>query len=96
MPDGEPADVQVPADGETTSTSTVAVVVAAVDEDAMDTTPDAEDDVLLANGSADPLEAAIITPISPIPNGATSDAPSTDAQLPPADPSGVAVSPLRV
>jgi hypothetical protein len=73
--------------------STVAVEVAAVDEDAMDTTPDADDGVLLANGSADPLETAIITPTSPTLNSAASDALSTNAQLPPADPLEVAVSP---
>jgi len=58
------------------------VAVEAVDEDAMDTTPDSSQGLVLPNGSADPLEAAGITPSSPLPNGAAQEEPSTNDQTP--------------
>ena len=56
--------------------------VAAVDEDAMDTAPDTDQELVLPNGSADPHEAstAMLTP--PAPNEATQDEPSGNEQTP--------------
>ncbi|ORY17606.1 hypothetical protein BCR34DRAFT_22357 [Clohesyomyces aquaticus] len=51
----------------------VAVEVAAVDEDAMDTTPDNSQGLVLPNGSADPQDARDTTPTSPAPNGIAVD-----------------------
>jgi hypothetical protein len=56
---------------------TVAVEVAAVDVDAMDTTPDTDTELVLPNNSTDPLEAAV-TPTSPLPNEATAPEPSNN------------------
>lgn len=47
----------------------VAVEVAAVDEDAMDTTPDSSQGLVQANGSANPPEAPAISPSSPAQDG---------------------------
>jgi hypothetical protein len=56
---------------------TVAVEVAAVDVDTMDTTPDTDTEMVLPNNSTDPLEAAV-TPTSPLPNEATAPEPSNN------------------
>ncbi|KAF2474158.1 DS-domain-containing protein [Lindgomyces ingoldianus] len=47
----------------------VAVEVAAVDEDAMDITPDSSQGLVLPNGSADPQQAHGNAPSTPAPNG---------------------------
>jgi hypothetical protein len=52
------------------STNTVAVEIAAVDEDAMDVTPDM--DLSLSNNSPNAQEAAITIPTLPAPNDAVS------------------------
>ncbi|KAF2253885.1 hypothetical protein BU26DRAFT_502001 [Trematosphaeria pertusa] len=64
----------------------VAVEVAAVpaDEDAMDTTPDNSQGLVLPNGSADPQEATGIPQSSPAPNGVAQDTPQNSEQAPPA------------
>jgi hypothetical protein len=54
---------------------TVAVEVAAVDVDAMDTTPDTDTERVLPNAPTAPLEAAV-TPTSPLSNEATAPEPS--------------------
>jgi hypothetical protein len=53
------------------SPNDVAVEVAAVpaDEDAMDTTADDPQNLVLPNGTADPQNATATTPTSPAPNG---------------------------
>ncbi len=61
----------------------VAVQVASVDDDAMDTTPDADTGVVLPNGSADPLETSNNAPTSPAPNGDTQVEPENSEQAPP-------------
>jgi hypothetical protein len=71
--------------------STATVAVEAVDEDAMDTTPDSSQDVVLPNGSADPLEAAAVTSSSPPSNGATQEEPGSNDQPPAAAEDGTAV-----
>jgi hypothetical protein len=73
-----------------TVNDTVAVEVAAVDADAMDTTPDTNTGLVLPNGSSGPLEAAV-TPISPPANEALAPESSTD-QTAPTIPSGDEVS----
>lgn len=67
------------------ATGTVAVEVAAVDEDIMDTTPDADTELVLPNGSTGPEEAAVITPTSPAPNADTAVEPDS-TQPPPVAP----------
>ncbi|KAF2261157.1 hypothetical protein CC78DRAFT_500533 [Lojkania enalia] len=62
--------------------SDVAVEVAAVDEDAMDTTPDNSQGLVLPNGSADPNGAPGVTPSSPAPNGVSQDAPGSNNRPP--------------
>jgi hypothetical protein len=59
------------------STNTIAVEISAIDEDAMDVTPDAEAGLLLPNGSSEAQEATIATPTSPapVPNDAVSQPP---------------------
>lgn len=71
--------------------SPVAVEVAAVDADVMDTTPDADTELVLPNGSAAPEEPAIITPTTPTPNADTHVA-SGNEQAPPPAPVDDAVS----
>ncbi|KAF1850951.1 uncharacterized protein K460DRAFT_400985 [Cucurbitaria berberidis CBS 394.84] len=68
-----------PSNHEPTATS-VAVEVAAVDndDDAMDTAPDVDSELLLANSSLTPNDASIITPTSP-----TSPAANGDTQVEP-------------
>ncbi|KAE8842288.1 hypothetical protein PTNB85_01055 [Pyrenophora teres f. teres] len=63
------------------STNTVAVEISAVDEDAMDVTPDSETHALLPNGSAvvEAHEVDTTTPASPTPDG-------TAGTIPPVDP----------
>ena len=65
----------------------VAIEIAAVDEDAMDTTPDTETELVLADGSADPLEAAP----TPSPPAAAAELGSND-QVPQVAPSDDVVS----
>lgn len=51
------------------STNTIAVDISAIDDDAMDVTPDAEPHSLLPNASpAEAQEAAITTPALPVPD----------------------------
>jgi hypothetical protein len=69
---------------------TVAIEVAAVDADAMDTTPDTDTELVLPNSSTDPLEAAT-TPTSPPVNEAPAPEPSND-ETPPTVPTGDEVS----
>ncbi|CAO2649526.1 Nn.00g069110.m01.CDS01 [Neocucurbitaria sp. VM-36] len=59
-------------------TNSVAVEVAAVDEDAMDTAPDTDQERGLPNGSADPNEALVLTPTSPAATGETQVEPSSN------------------
>ena len=63
----------------------VDVQVAAVpaDEDAMDTTPDNSQGLVLPNGSADPPEVAS-APSSPAPNGVGQEEAGNNGQAPPA------------
>ncbi|OAL50970.1 DS-domain-containing protein [Pyrenochaeta sp. DS3sAY3a] len=58
----------------------VAVEVAAVDEDAMDTTPDLDADLVLHNPSAPPQDASATTPASPPPNDSTQTEPVSNGQ----------------
>jgi len=64
--------------------SSVAVEVAAVpaDEDAMDTTPDNSQSLVLPNGSADPQEVAGTTPSSPSPNAVVQEEAGNNGQPP--------------
>jgi hypothetical protein len=69
VPNDHVAETQhSPSDREPT-TNTVAVEVAQVDEDAMDTTPDADSGLVLQNSSDEPLQGAVM-PSSPPANGA--------------------------
>lgn len=65
--------------------TSVAVEVAAIDEDAMDTTPDNSQGLVLPNGSSDPQEPPGITSISPAPNEQSNSEepplPSTDSTV---------------
>ena len=63
-------------------TNTIAVEVAAMDDDAMDTTPDVDTEVVLADASVGPLEATP-TPDAPATNGADVGESGND-QTPPA------------
>jgi hypothetical protein len=49
------------------STNTIAVDISAIDEDAMDVTPDAETEPLPQNSPAEAQEATITSPTSPAP-----------------------------
>jgi hypothetical protein len=49
------------------STNTIAVEISAIDEDAMDVTPDSETDLSQQNGSAEAQEDTITSPTSPAP-----------------------------
>jgi hypothetical protein len=71
--------------------SMATVAVEAVDEDAMDTTPDSSQGLVLPNGSADPLEAAAITSSSLPPNGAAQEEPGSNDQPPAAAEDGTVV-----
>jgi hypothetical protein len=66
--------------------SDIAVEVAAVpaDEDAMDTTPDNSQGLVIPNGSVDPQEVAEHTPRPPGPNGVVQGEESNNDQAPPA------------
>ncbi|KAJ4302711.1 hypothetical protein N0V90_001601 [Kalmusia sp. IMI 367209] len=72
MQDGLPNGVQPDANStqDRDQANNVAVEVAAVtaDDDAMDTTPDSAQGVVLANGSAEVQDAAAVTPSSPAPD----------------------------
>ncbi|KAF2854460.1 hypothetical protein T440DRAFT_276189 [Plenodomus tracheiphilus IPT5] len=64
----------------------IAVEVAAVDDNAMDTTPDADVELVLPNAPAGPQDAALTTPSSPAPNAdseveASSEAPNPLAAI---------------
>jgi len=66
--------------------ATVAVEVAAVDDDAMDTTPDNAQGLVLPNGSADTQEPIGDSPSSPAPNGVTQEGVDGNSQQnPPVD-----------
>lgn len=71
--DAEMQDTEQPAQRDA-STNTVAVQVSAIDDDAMDVTPDAEPHALLPNGppAQAQADAAITTPLLPIPGDAVS------------------------
>lgn len=71
--------------------SAATVAVEAVDEDVMDTTPDSSQSAVLPNGSADPIEAAAITPSSPQPNGTAQEEPGSNDQTPAVAEDGTAV-----
>lgn len=80
------------------TTNTVAIEVAAIDDDAMDTTPDVDAEPVLPNGSADTLQADAIRPRSPPTNGTATEAPNSNEQAPQAVPPGDEVSsiPLKM
>ncbi|KAI4663663.1 uncharacterized protein J4E78_004079 [Alternaria triticimaculans] len=77
------------------STNTIAVDISAIDEDAMDVTPDAETEPLPQNSPAEAQSATITSPTSPAPEQTTAtiipiEPPppvDLDALPPPADPS---------
>lgn len=66
----------------------VAVEVAAVPaaDDAMDTTPDTSQGLVLPNGSADPQQPPEVSPSPPVPNGVTQGEPGSNESPPPAPP----------
>ena len=70
------------------NTNTVAVEVAAMDDDAMDTTPDLDAQLVQADGEHNPLETALASSMPPT-DGAAADEPASNDQLlpvaPPAD-----------
>ncbi|XP_014559882.1 hypothetical protein COCVIDRAFT_23905 [Bipolaris victoriae FI3] len=71
------------------STNTVAVEISAIDEDAMDVTPDAEPDALLLNhSSSEAQDSTITTPLSPVPDD-SAEALSNAIPPPPVDPGSV-------
>jgi hypothetical protein len=73
-------------------TNTVAVEVAVVDEDAMDTTPDTETGLLEPNRPTESVDA-IVTPTSPPTNGAVeADQPDSNDSIIPSGASDDAVS----
>lgn len=86
---GEPA---LPSSNHQQDTNTIAVEVAAMDDDAMDTTPDLDAELVQADSELDPPEAAALTSNVPPTNGAAVDEPLSNDQLPPAAPSADAVS----
>lgn len=61
---------QAPAASAQSMSNTVAVEIAAVDEDAMDTTPDTDMELVLPDGSASQGTASAEQPPSPTTNGA--------------------------
>ncbi|KAF1839030.1 hypothetical protein BDW02DRAFT_575806 [Decorospora gaudefroyi] len=67
------------------STNTIAVHISAVEEDAMDVTPDTETDLLLPNSSAETQEATITSPTIPAPGDSAQTNPPIDPP-PPGDP----------
>jgi hypothetical protein len=73
-----------------TNSSTVAVEVATVDEDAMDTTPDIDAELVMQDGAAGLLESNV-TPTSPPTHEAAGELASHD-QVPPHAPLGDVVS----
>ena len=79
--------------GPESTPNAVAVQVAAADDDAMDTSPDAETAVVLPNGSADPQEANDNAPTSPVPNGDTQVEQGSNEQAPPVPSADDAVNP---
>jgi hypothetical protein len=62
--------------------ASVAVEVAAVDEDAMDTAPDSSQGLVQPIGSADQPEAPPITPSSPAQNGVSPERPPSNDERP--------------
>jgi hypothetical protein len=74
------------------NSNTIAIEVAAVEEDVMDTTPDADTELVLSNGPAELLDATSITPTSPIMNGAGPDEPDGNGEIQPISTSDDAVS----
>jgi hypothetical protein len=74
------------------NSNTIAIEVAAVEEDVMDTTPDADTELVLSNGPAELLDATSITPTSPIINGAGPDEPDGNGEIQPISTSDDAVS----
>jgi hypothetical protein len=66
----------------------IAVEVAAVDNDAMDTAPDDSDGLVLPNGSADPREPSTNSQTAPTPNGENTEPgdQQTSADVPPPPP----------
>lgn len=74
------------------ASNAVAVEVAAVDEDAMDTTPDTDQQLVLPNGSASQLDASIPRPPSPTVNSARVEEVDSSVQTEPAAATDDAVS----
>jgi hypothetical protein len=90
LTNGLVAEPPTPANDRVSNSNAVAVEVAAVDEDAMDTTPDIDTELVLQDGSAG-LSQAIITPTSPPTHEAGVESASHDL-VPPAAPSVDVVS----
>lgn len=89
LTNGLVAESPVPSNDRETN-NTVAVEVAAIDEDAMDTTPDIDTQLVLQDGSTGPLEATT-TPTSP-PTHEAAGEPALGDLAPPAAPSDSVVS----
>ncbi|KAJ4367045.1 hypothetical protein N0V83_007575 [Neocucurbitaria cava] len=78
LPDMHVEEIATPPSNRESTTGSVAVEVAAVDEDAMDTAPDTDAALVLPNGSADPNEALVLAPASPALNGDGQAEPSSN------------------
>jgi hypothetical protein len=91
LTNGHVEEPVVPPSDHQTDTSTVAVEVAAMDDDAMDTTPDADTGLVLADGAVNPLDAAL-APEAPSANGASTSEGASDDQAAPVALFGEAVS----
>jgi hypothetical protein len=92
VPNGHVAETQNSPSDREPATNTVAIEVAQVDEDAMDTTPDADSGLVLQNNSEEPLQGAV-TPSSPPANGAPVEE-TSNGQVSPGVPSSDVVSSL--
>jgi hypothetical protein len=78
---GHVAETHTPPSDRGPTANTVAIEVAQVDEDAMDTTPDADSGLVLQNSSDEPPHAAT-TPNSPPADGAPVEETSNDQASP--------------
>lgn len=83
---------QAPAASAQSMSNTVAVEIAAVDEDAMDTTPDTDMELVLPDGSASQGTASAEQPPSPTTNGAGREEADLGVQAEPASATDDAVS----
>jgi hypothetical protein len=84
LTNGVVAEPPLPANDRVSNSNTIAVQVAAIDEDAMDTTPDIDTELVLQDGSAG-LSQTIITPSSPPTHEAVAE-PASHELIPPAAP----------